>query len=327
MTIQISIIGLGQIGASIGLALSEHKNLLIIGHDKNLNTAKAAEKMGALHKVDRNLPSSVKGADIIVLALPFGEIQETIGYIKKDLKADVVILDTAPGKNATSKWMQDELPAGRSYIGLAPVINPAYLDEADRGVDSARVDLFHKAVTMIAAPPSAPSEAFQLATDFVQLLGSQPLFADLAEVDGVMASVHLLPQLTAVALLNATVDAPGWGEARKIAGQLYAQITASSPKAERTLSLSAEALANGESTIRALDGMIASLEEIKESVEAGNKEALDEVLERAEEGRAVWLGERRSADWLLKDEKPKTPIEIAGISERLFGFRQKKPRN
>ena len=327
MTIQISIIGLGQIGASIGLALVEHKNLLIVGHDKNVKTAKAAEKMDAVHKVHRNLPNSIKDADIIVLALPFGEIQETIDYIKEDLKADAVILDTAPSKDATSKWMQEELPAGRSYIGLAPVINPIYLDEGDRGVDSARVDLFHKAVTMIAAPPSASGDALQLAADFVQLLGSHPLFADLAEVDGVMASVHLLPQLTSVALLNTTVDAPGWGEARKITGQFFAQTTASSPKGERTASLSAEALANGESTIRALDGMIASLQEIRESVVADNKETLDAVLDRAEEGRAVWLGERRSADWLSGEEKPKTPIEIAGISERIFGFRQKKPRD
>jgi prephenate dehydrogenase len=180
---------------------------------------------------------------------------------------------------------------------------------------------------MIAASPDVEGDALQLAADFVQLLGSQPLFADLAEVDGVMASVHLLPQLTAAALLNATVDAPGWGEARKFAGQFYAQITRSSPKGERTLSLSAEALASGESTIRALDGMIASLQEIKESIVAENKETLDEVLEGAEEGRAVWLGERRSADWLLKGEKPKTPIEISGVAERLFGFRQKKPRD
>ncbi|MCP4143087.1 MAG: prephenate dehydrogenase [Chloroflexi bacterium] len=327
MTIQISIIGLGQIGASIALALSEHKNLLLVGHDKNVNTAKAAEKMGAVHKINRNLPSSVKEADIIVLALPFGEIQETVGYFKEDLKADAVILDTAPSKNATSKWMQDELPAGRSYIGLAPVINPIYLDERERGVDSARIDLFHKAVTMIAAPTSASGEALQLAADFVQLLGSQPLFADLAEVDGVMASVHLLPQLTAVALLNSTVDAPGWGEARKVTGQFYAQITESSPKGERTPSLSAEVLANEEGVIRVLDGLIASLEEIKESVASADEEALFEILDRAEEGRAVWSGERRSADWLSGEEKPQTPIEIAGIAERLFGFRQKKPRN
>ena len=88
-----------------------------------------------------------------------------------------------------------------------------------------------------------------------------------------------------------------------------------------------EALANGESTIRALDGMIASLQEIRESVVADNKETLDAVLDRAEEGRAVWLGERRSADWLLGEEKSKTPIEIAGVAERFFGFRQKKPRD
>ena len=34
MTIQISIIGLGQIGASIGLALKDKKDLLLrVGHD------------------------------------------------------------------------------------------------------------------------------------------------------------------------------------------------------------------------------------------------------------------------------------------------------
>ena len=34
MTVQITIIGMGQIGASIGLALGEHKDLFMrVGHD------------------------------------------------------------------------------------------------------------------------------------------------------------------------------------------------------------------------------------------------------------------------------------------------------
>ncbi len=183
-TLQITIIGLGQIGASIGLALSGHKNLLRVGHDKNTTTARTAQRIGAVDKIHHNLPNSVRKADIIILSLPYSEIEETMGYIKEDLMENAIILDTAPSKAATQRWMQKNLPPGRAYIGLAPAINPLYLDEKEKGINAARADLFEKSVTLIAAPPSTPRVAVQIATDLVLLYGSQPLFADIAEVDG-----------------------------------------------------------------------------------------------------------------------------------------------
>jgi len=324
MTIQITIIGLGQIGASIGLALAEHKNLIRVGHDKKMTIAKTAQKMGAIDKANRNLPSSVRDADIIILSLPLSEIRETLGYIKEDLKEDVVILDTAPSKASTNAWMEEILPVGCAYIGLAPVINPFYLDEEERGVEAARADLFHKGVTMIAAPPTASGAVIQLAADLVQLYGSNPLFADIGEVDGAMTSVYLLPQLVSVALLNTTVDAPGWGEARKFAGQAYAQATEASPKEEGVASLSQAALLNGENINRVLDGMIASLQKIQKNIADGDADVLNELLSSAEKGREKWLIERRSAEWLLRGEKADS-VALGGIAERFFGFKQRKP--
>ena len=324
MTIQITIIGLGQIGASIGLALAEHKNLIRIGHDKNMTTAKTAQKMGAVNKINRNLPSSVRDADIIILSLPLSEIRETLGYIKEDLKEDVVIMDTAPNKAITDKWIQEIIPAGRAYIGLAPVINPLYLDEAERGVNAARADLFNKGVTMIATPPSASGIAIQLAADLVQLYGSNPLFADIGEVDGVMASAYILPQLVAAALLDTTIDAPGWGEARKFAGRVYVEATEASPKEEGTASLADAALLNGQNVNRILDGMIVSLQNIQESIAKGDAEALNVLLSRAEKGREDWLIERRAAEWLLRGDKADS-VALGGAAERFFGFKQRKP--
>jgi len=47
MTIQITILGLGQVGGSIGLALAEHKeNVKRVGHDKDPEIARAAMKAG-----------------------------------------------------------------------------------------------------------------------------------------------------------------------------------------------------------------------------------------------------------------------------------------
>jgi prephenate dehydrogenase len=219
--------------------------------------------------------------------------------------------------------MQEFLPAGRAYIGLAPVINPFYLDERETGVDAARADLFKKGVTMIAAPASASEESVQLAADLVLLFGSSPLFADIVEIDGVMASAYLLPQLVSAALLNATVDAPGWGEMRKVAGREYANTTEASPIQEGTDSLSALALLNEQNVTRVLGEMITSLQNIKKTIADGDEDALNELLSRAEKGRENWLLERMSAKWLLRVEKTDS-VSLGGIAQRLFGFKERK---
>ena len=75
MAIQITIVGLGQIGASMGLALANRPELLRrVGHDRDLKTARQAEKLGALDRVEMNLPKAVRGADLVVLSLPVDQI-------------------------------------------------------------------------------------------------------------------------------------------------------------------------------------------------------------------------------------------------------------
>ena len=47
MPVQITIIGLGQIGASLGLALAAHKDkVATVGHDKEFSIERLAQKMG-----------------------------------------------------------------------------------------------------------------------------------------------------------------------------------------------------------------------------------------------------------------------------------------
>ena len=324
MSMQITIIGLGQIGASIGLALSKHKkDILRVGHDKNMVTAKKAQKIDAVDKINRNLPGSVQDADIIILSLPFGEMRDTLSHIAQDVKEDAVILDTAPAKAKTQAWVEELLPAGRAYVGLVPVINPLYLEEKELGINAAREDLFEKGVTMIAAPASASETAMKVATTLAELIGAQPLFADIAEVDGVTSSTQLLPQLTAAALLNATVDLPGWGEARKIAGRIYAETTRAILHQEGAASLAEAALANGKVLSYKLDEMIASLQQIKSLLDTEDEDALLEQLTNAEESRERWFEERHTADWLYAGEGQGKGVRMPGLTAHLFGFKDR----
>ncbi|MCI0553240.1 MAG: prephenate dehydrogenase/arogenate dehydrogenase family protein, partial [Anaerolineae bacterium] len=244
MSVQITIIGLGQVGTSIGLALAEQKSIKRVGHDKNYETARAAHKAGAVDETKINLPASVIDANIVLLCLPLSEMRETLKFISDDLQDGTVILDMAPAKAKVAEWVNEFIPQGRYYVGLSPAAGANYLHGIDLGVEAARVDLFKNGLFLVNAPHGTPGEAVKLATDLIELLGAQVLFTDSLEADGLLASTHVLPQLAAAALLDATVDQPGWVEARKVAARPYATATAALAYHDEAQSLGEAALGN-----------------------------------------------------------------------------------
>lgn len=324
MTLQITIIGLGQIGTSLGLALAGYqKDLYRVGHDKNLANAKKAQTLGAVDKVHRNLPNSVKDADMIILSLPFSEIHDTLKYISDVVKEDAIILDTGPSKAAVHAWVDELLPTGRTYVGLGPVINAEYLYEKELGINTARKDLFEHTPMLLAVPAASDGDAVDSALTLIGMLGSQAIFTDLAEADAIMSSAHLLPQLTAAALLNTAVDSSGWQETRKFAGRAFAEATRPSLHQEGAASLAQAAFANREGLTLKLDALIASLEEIKSLLSEDDGAALEERLFDAQEGRLTWDQERYDARWLQGDEDRKY-LEMPSMLANLFGYRERK---
>ena len=323
MTVQLTIIGLGQIGASVGLALASQKEVLRrVGHDKEPNIAKRARDMGVIDKVEFNLHAAVQGADLVLLTLPTDQIRETLSLIAEDLKEGAVVMDTAPVKEIIVAWATELLPAQRYYIGLTPVLNPAYLHTTDTGLDAARADLFKNGLIAISAAPHTISDAVKLAAVLTRLLGSSPLFADPLEMDGLMAATHLLPQLLAAGLLNATISQPGWREGRKVAGRAYAEATG--PIAHMTTEgLAAEAVLNRENVLRMLDGTLATLAAIRNDIDSHNQAALEERLERARQGRELWWKQRLVGDWAGPEVTPTEMPTSSSIFGSLIGLRTK----
>ena len=326
MPVQITIIGLGQIGASMGLALAAHKeSILRVGHDKKREVEREALQMGVADKMEHNLPAAVQDAKLVVLSIPLSQMRETLEFIAPDLKEGAVVLDTSPIKAGVQKWAKEILPDGRYYVGLAPALNPEALHDFGAGLTTAKADLFSKGLFMIDAPVGVPEEAVVLAMDFVRLLGAEPVLADPLESDGLMSTVHLLPQLMAASLLNATIDQPGWLDARKVAGRAYAVATSGMAYSDEIDSLRMSALQNRASVVHALDVIIAALHGLRDDIENENDEGLALRLESALKGRQRWMSERLAANW-ANSKRAETP-DYPSMSERLFGgFFAKKPR-
>jgi prephenate dehydrogenase len=323
MSVQITIVGLGQIGASAGLALAEHKSLLYrLGHDKDPEVAKKAQKLGAVEDVKFNLPSSVRDAKIVLLCLPVSELRATLESIALDLPEGAVVMDTAPVKEAVAKWAQEILPAGRYYVGLLPAINPVYLHRNETGVDSARADFFENGLISLNALPGTPEEAVKLASDLILLLGATPLYGDMFETDGLMTSTHLVPQLLAVALLNAVVDQPGWNDARKLAGRPFAALTSAAAYQDGLDGLTEATLLNRKNVARVLDVLISTLGNLRQDIADGNREGVFDRIEQALEGRERWVMDRFSGKGMEQEKADLS--EIPSVWERLFGSRKKR---
>lgn len=316
MPVKITIIGLGQIGASIGLALAAHKDkVFTTGHDKEIGVEGRAKKLGAVDQTNHNLPASVEDADLVILALPVSEIRDTFRYIAQDLRKDAVVVDTAPVKAEVVKWAQEFLPESAHYVGIVPAISAKHISGTETALDSARADLFAKGIFLVSTPPRVSGEAVKLVSDLIDLLGATPVLTDFVESDGLMTSVHLLPQLISAALLNSTIGQPGWNDLRKTAGRNFYAATSALADSDGAESLGTASIHNRENTIRSLNNFINALIDLRDNLES-DEAAFRQRLSAALNGRINWLMERNKAEWT---QMPDDSIERPSLMETLFG--------
>jgi len=321
MTVQMIIIGLGQIGASIGLALADQKSQIrCLGYDADSAIAHQAEKMKAVEKLASHLPKAVANSDLVMLALPVSGLREILEIVAPELKEGAVVLDVAPAKEAMIGWTQELLPAGRYYVGLTPAINPDYLEARGLSLKVAHPDLFRKGLVGIVTPPGTPPAAIRLATDLVSLLGAEHLFFDAVEVDSLMAAVHLLPQLAGAALLDATMRQPGWHEGRKLAGRVYADATGTLLLSGGPDGLANAAVLSGKHAVRVLDNLIAALQDYRAEIQDGQVDVLLEHLNQAYEDRLSWWVQRQQGSWLSDELASHSDLPTSGqMLSRLWG--------
>ena len=323
---QVVILGLGMIGSSIGLALSEHKNeLTLIGHDKDITFAAKAKRMGAVEKTVLNLHKAVENADILFLCLPADEINKVMRAITDDLKDDVVIFDTTPVRGQTDKWATEFLPKKSHYVGLTPILNPEYLHAFEGGIEGAKDDLFVDGYFSITCNAYVEKEAIDLAIAMVNYLGAESIFGDIIEVDGLMATGHTLPQLVSGALVNATASQTGWFDIRKYAGRGFAQTTSAINNLDLPETIAAEALMNKENILRMLIEMQDELGALSELIANDDAPRLVDYLEAAKEERETWWEAKQTKSW--EKERPELDLSSGDMLKGMFGMLPDKIKN
>jgi hypothetical protein len=137
-------------------------------------------------------------------------------------------------------------------------------------------------------------------------------------------TTHVLPQVISAALLNATVDQPGWSEARRFAGRPFAQST-SALGADTLEALTQSLLHNPVGAANVLDNAIGALTHMRAAIINGDHDDLQRRLKLAISDREKWLNDRLRAEW---DAAKKTETPKGGdIFKRLFLGDRSKDKN
>jgi len=313
---RITIVGLGLIGGSIGLALRQAGNdYEVVGHDREHAVAGQARKLGAVSKTEWNLISACEQADLIIIATPVVAIKETLTAIAPYLKPGCLITDTGSIKGPVVAWAKEILPDTVNFVGGNPIISQE--GSLPTGIEGARADLFQGGLYCLTPLPEAAPQAVQLATDLVHLLGAKPFFLDAAEHDGLVAGVDHLPFVLSAALLGTTVQSPAWREMRKLAGDAFHSVTRFSSSDAATYRDAC--LTNGENILRWIDACLARLEELREVIAAQEAEKLEKTFEEAMSVRDRWLRDKADGRWELAEEISASPPQ-QGFLRRLIGL-------
>lgn len=316
----ITIVGLGLIGGSIGLALRQTGNdYQIVGHDREHAVAGQARKLGAVSKTEWNLISACEEADLIIIATPVMAVKETLTAIASYLKPGCLVTDTASIKGPVVTWAKEILPETVHFVGGDPIISQetGTGGSPPMGIEGARADLFQGGLYCLTPSPEAAPQAVQLAADLVHLLGASPFFLDAAEHDGLVAGVDHLPFVLSTALLETAITSPAWREMRKLAGDAFQSGTRFSSGDAATYRDAC--LTNGENIVRWIDACLVRLQELREVIAAQEAEKLEKTFEEAVSVRDKWLRDKAEGRWELAETTPELSAQKNPL-RRLIGL-------
>lgn len=329
---RVSIVGLGLIGASIGLGLRQWSNkggkreavLEISGFDVSLDVQNYAKKLGAVDRTEWNLPNAIARADFIIIATPVGVIPEIFSVIAEHGKQGVVVTDTGSTKAQVLEWAKEILPATVNFIGGHPMAGKA------QSTEGAEADLFKGATWCVAPMVTADDEAVQTVLGMISALGAEPMFIDAHEHDGYVAGISHLPYLLSVALMRSVSQDPAWRDVRQLTSSGFrdaSRLASGSSAMHRDICAT-----NRENVIRWADIAIGELQHMRDLIATGSDETMDTLLkefEEARDARADWVTTERRPGELLQD----TQTEISSISmgdqmQQLFfgSIFRRKPR-
>jgi prephenate dehydrogenase len=261
---QITIVGVGLIGGSIGLAVkSRGLARRVVGVGRDEPTLARAVAAGAIDSHTLDLAAGVRTADLVIVCTPVDRVAEVVLAAVAEAPARAVITDVGSTKGNIARALSGKLPAGSApFVGSHPLAG-----SEKKGAAHARADLFLDRPVVVTPLAESDQEAASVVDLFWTALGARVVRMGPDEHDKALATTSHLPHAVAAGLAGVTpgewlgLTAGGFRDGTRVAAadpDLWAAIF----------------LANRDATLAALDRFAGRMAEFQRLLEAADRDGI-----------------------------------------------------
>lgn len=281
---KLVVVGVGLIGGSFALALKRAGAVkLVVGVGRTRSNLTAALHLGVIDEATRDPGLAVEGADLVLLAMPVGQMPAIMRRIAPHLSPETVVTDAGSTKRDVVAYARRHLAAHlAAFVPAHPIAGTER-----SGATAAFPDLFRGRNVVLAPVPETAPGAVRLVRAAWETCGGRVLRLDAAVHDAIFAAVSHLPHVVAYALVNALAR-------RRNARELFGfsagglrdtvRIAGSSPEMWSDI-----CLANRDLLLAALGDYQDELARMRSAIRRRDAGALRRMFERARGARAKWL--------------------------------------
>ena len=282
---RLTILGVGLIGGSLALALRQAAACReVVGCSRDEAHLQRAVELGVIDRYELDSAQAVRGADMVLVAVPLGAMRRVFEAIGPGLSADTVVTDVGSAKasvvaDAEAAW--GELPPG--FVPGHPIAGTE-----KSGVEAAFPTLYQGRRVIITPLASSSDAAVARVRAVWEVAGAVVETMSVEHHDEVLAATSHLPHMLAFGLVDSLAGMRDNDEIfRYAAGGFrdFTRIASSDPVMWRDI-----CLANRTALLEMMTRYKDDLRLIEDAIEQRDGDALLEIFTRAKAARDRFCG-------------------------------------
>lgn len=197
---QITIVGLGLIGGSLGMAMKQRRLAKrVVGLSRSEATLRQAKRRRAIDVGTTNATDAVRDADLVVLATPVDLIVPYAKRLARLMRPGSLLTDVGSVKAPLVRALERGLPNQVAFIGAHPLAG-----SEQRGIGAASASLFEGSSCIVTATSRTDRRALRAVSRLWSSVVRRVVVMPPERHDRCVAAISHLPHALAFCLMEAT---------------------------------------------------------------------------------------------------------------------------
>ena len=198
---QVTIVGVGLLGGSLGLALKKFEMAeKIVGLGRSIENLERAKSFGCFDIAETDPASALKKADVVILCQPVSAIVDFMPTCFEWIPDGAIVTDVGSTKVsivAAGEKVCAKRGGGTAFVGSHPMAG-----SERSGAKHARANLFCGATCHVTVTARSASQAVTRISEMWRKIGARVILDHPERHDRIVGTVSHLPHIVAAALVE-----------------------------------------------------------------------------------------------------------------------------